>query len=173
MLYEEDPTNPQGQKIVGVVVWRFDPGAASNDQADSKIHADIEIPERKLKLTVVLRRNHDASLPASNVMELQFALPSDFPGGGIDSVPGILAKSNEEARGVPIAGLAVKVSGGFFMIGFSNVEADRVRNIQLLKEQSWFDIAIVYATKHRAILAIAKGTSGERAFNDAFTAWGQ
>jgi hypothetical protein len=32
---------------------------------------------------------------------------------------------------------------------------------------------MIYATKRRAILAIEKGTSGERAFNDAFAAWGQ
>jgi hypothetical protein len=43
--------------------------------------------------------------------------------------------------------------------------------MQLLKERSWFDIPIVYADGKRAILAIEKGTPGERAFNTAFSTW--
>jgi len=173
VLYEEDKTDPQGQRFLGVVVWRFDPAAASNDQADASIHADIAIPDRKLKLTIVIHRNHDAALPASHVMDLKFVLPFDFPGGGIDSVPGILMKSSEPARGVPFAARTVRVTDGFFLIGFSNVEADRVRNIQALKDGEWFDLPIVYGNRRRAIIAVAKGKSGERAFNDAFAAWGQ
>ena len=75
------------------------------------------------------------------------------------------------ARGTPLAGLTVKVTNGFFLIGLSAVEADQQRNIQLLKERPWFDIPIVYTNGGRAILALEKGTSGERAFADAFAAW--
>ena len=45
------------------------------------------------------------------------------------------------------------------------------RNVQLLKDRSWFDIPIVYTNGGRAILALEKGTPGERAFADAFAAW--
>jgi hypothetical protein len=64
------------------------------------------------------------------------------------------------------------VTTGFFLIGLSAVEADMQRNIQLLKERSWFDIPIVYNDGKRAILAVEKGTPGDRAFSDAFTRWG-
>ncbi len=47
------------------------------------------------------------------------------------------------------------------------------RNLLLLKERSWFDIPLVYANQRRAIIAIEKGSPGERAFNDAFAAWGE
>jgi hypothetical protein len=82
-------------------------------------------------------------------------------------------KSNEQARGTPLAGLAVKVVDGVFLVGFSNVEADRARNLQLLKQRSWFDIPLVYKDQHRAILAIEKGPPGEQAFGKAFSAWGE
>ena len=49
--------------------------------------------------------------------------------------------------------------------------ADRQRNIQLLKDQAWFDIPIVYTNNGRAILAVEKGPPGDRAFADAFAAW--
>ena len=45
--------------------------------------------------------------------------------------------------------------------------------MQLLKERAWFDIAIVYTNGRRAILAVEKGSPGDRAFADAFAAWGQ
>jgi hypothetical protein len=137
------------------------------------VRADIEIPDRKFKMTMSFRRNTDTSLPASHTAELTFILPSDFSGGGVSNVPGLLMKSNEQARGTPLAGLAVKVTDGFFLVGLSNVEADRARNIQLLKERSWFDVPLVYVNQRRAIIAIEKGPPGERAFNEAFAAWGE
>ena len=174
VLYDEDPSDPQGKQYVGQVVWRTDQVGGTNGQpSDIAIRADIDIPDRKFKMTFLIRRNNDSSLPASHTAELTFILPPDFAGGAIDNVPGILMKSNEQARGTPLAGLAVKVTDGFFLVGLSNVDADRSRNIQLLKERSWFDIPLVYTNKRRAIIAMEKGAPGERAFNDAFAAWGQ
>jgi hypothetical protein len=120
-----------------------------------------------------LRRNSDRSLPASHTIEIMFTLPADFPNGGISNIPGILMKQAEQTRGVPLAGLAVKVTTGFFLIGLSSTDTDMQRNIQLLKERAWFDVPVVYGNGRRAIMAIEKGTPGERAFADAFAAWGE
>jgi hypothetical protein len=174
VLYDEDPGDPKGKQYVGSVVWRTEQVKASAGQkADIAVRADIEIPDRKFKMTMSFRRNTDTSLPASHTAELTFILPPDFAGGGVGNVPGILMKSNEQARGVPLAGLAVKVTDGFFLVGLSNVDADRQRNLQLLKERSWFDVPLVYVNQRRAIIAIEKGAPGERAFNDAFATWGE
>ena len=174
VLYDEDPSDPKGKQYVGSVIWRTEPVKASaNQKADIAVRADIEIPDRKFKMTMSFRRNTDTSLPASHTAELTFILPPDFAGGGVSNVPGILMKSNEQARGTPLAGLAVKVTDGFFLVGLSNVDADRVRNLQLLKERSWFDVPLVYVNQRRAIIAIEKGPPGERAFNEAFAAWGE
>jgi hypothetical protein len=174
VLYDEDPSDPKGKQYVGSVIWRTEPIKASgNQKADIAVRADIDIPDRKFKMTMSFRRNTDSSLPASHTAELTFMLPPDFANGGVGNVPGILMKSNEQARGTPLAGLAVKVTDGFFLVGLSNVDADRVRNLQLLKERSWFDVPLVYSNQRRAIIAIEKGAPGERAFNDAFAAWGE
>lgn len=174
VLYDEDPANAQGKQYVGTVVWRLDsvPGAA-NQPPELVIRADVEIPDRKFKMSFSMRRNNDPGLPASHTAELSFQLPPDFEGGSIQNVPGILMKQTEQTRGTPLAGLAVKVTDGFFLIGLSNVETDRQRNVQLMKERAWFDVPIVYANNRRAILAVEKGSPGERAFADAFQAWGQ
>jgi hypothetical protein len=174
VLYEEDPNNPQGKRYVGSAIWRTEtvspgPGLAP----ELAVRADIEVPERHMTVTFSLRRNTDQALPASHTIEIMFNLPPDFPGGGVANVPGVLMKQSEEARGTPLAGLAVKVTNGFFLIGLSAVDADVQRNIQLLKERPWFDIPIVYTNGGRAILAIEKGAPGDHAFADAFTAWGK
>jgi hypothetical protein len=174
VLYDEDPSDPKGKQYVGSVIWRTEQIKAANSQtADIAVRADIEIPDRKFKMTMSFRRNTDTSLPASHTAELTFILPPDFVGGGVGNVPGILMKSNEQARGTPLAGLAVKVTDGFFLVGLSNVDSDRARNLQLLKERSWFDVPLVYVNQRRAIIAIEKGAPGERAFNDAFATWGE
>ncbi|MFB9263639.1 hypothetical protein ACFFWD_10710 [Bradyrhizobium erythrophlei] len=174
VLYDEDPSDPKGKQFVGSVVWRTEPIKASgNQKPDIAVRADIDIPDRKFKMTMSFRRNTDSSLPASHTAELTFILPQDFANGGVGNVPGILMKSNEQARGTPLAGLAVKVTDGFFLVGLSNVDADRSRNLQLLKERSWFDVPLVYSNQRRAIIAIEKGAPGERAFNEAFAAWGE
>jgi len=174
VLYDEDSADPQGKRYVGSAIWRTEtvspgPGLAP----ELAVRADVEIPERHLRMTWSLRRNTDKALPASHTIEIMFTLPADFAEGGIANVPGVLMKQTEQARGVPLAGLAVKVTNGYFLIGLSAVEVDVQRNIQFLKERDWFDIPIVYTSGKRAILAIEKGTPGARAFEEAFRAWGE
>jgi hypothetical protein len=174
VLYEEDAANPQGKRYVGSAIWRTEtvspgPGLAP----ELAVRCDVEIPERHLRMTWSLRRNSDKALPASHTIEIMFTLPADFTEGGIQNVPGVLMKQNEQARGVPLAGLAVKVTNGFFLIGLNSTDTDLARNIALLKERPWFDIPIVYNNNKRGILAVEKGIPGERAFDDAFRAWGQ
>jgi hypothetical protein len=174
VLYDEDATDPQGKRYVGSAIWRTEtvspgPGLAP----ELAVRADVEIPERRLRMTWSLRRNTDKALPASHTIEIMFTVGADFPEGGIANVPGVLMKQSEQARGAPLTGLAVKVTNGYFLIGLSAVDIDVTRNIQLLKERDWFDIPINYTSGKRGILAIEKGTPGARAFEEAFRAWGE
>ena len=174
VLYDEDPTDPQGKRYVGSAIWRSEtvspgPGLAP----EIAIRADVEIPERHMRMTFSLRRNTDKALPASHTIEIMFTLPADFVEGGVNNVPGVLMKQEEQARGVPLAGLAVKVTNGYFLIGLSAVDVDRQRNIDLLKDRDWFDIPLVYVSGKRAILAMEKGVAGNRVFEEAFRAWGE
>jgi hypothetical protein len=144
VLYEEEANNPQGKRYVGSAIWRTEtvspgPGLAP----ELAVRADVEIPERHMRMTWSLRRNTDKALPASHTIEVMFTLPADFNQGSINNVPGIWMKQAEEARGVPLAGLAVKVTNGYFLIGLSAVEIDMKRNIALLKDRDWFEIPIV------------------------------
>ena len=171
-LYEEITTDPQGKRYVGSAVWHTEKTSRGLGQTpDLAVSVDVEIPQRHIKLKWSLRRNFDQNLPASHTMEFAFNLPTDFPGGGIAKVPGILAKQLEQGRGTPFAGLATKVTDETFLIALSAVDTDRLRNIQLLNSP-WFDIPIIYRNGQRAIIAIEKGKGGNRAFAEAFATWG-
>jgi hypothetical protein len=119
VLSEEDSDDPKGKQYVGSVVWRTEPVKVAGKPTEISVRADIEIPNRKFKMMLSFRRNTDPSLPASHTADLTFILPPDFAGGGVSNVPGILMKSKEQARGMPLAGLAVKVTEGFFLVGLS------------------------------------------------------
>ncbi len=174
VLYDEDSTDAQGKRSVGSVIWRTETVSTGPSPApELAVHADLELPERHITMTMSMRRNADQTLPASHTIEFMFNLPADFPFGGISKVPGVLMKQAEQTRGTQLVGLPVKVTPSLFLVGLSAVESEMQRNIQLVKEQTWFDIPIVYNNGRRAILAVEKGTPGERAFNDFFAALGQ
>lgn len=174
VLYEEEPDDPQGKRFIGTVLWRTEMRPATPGRPpELAVRADLDVPERKMSVTLSFRRNTDASLPASHTIEIVFTLPADTPSGGVQKVPGVLMKQAEQTRGVPLAGLAVPVTPGYFLIGLSSLESDMQRNVQLLKERSWFDIPIIYNNNRRAILAVEKGTPGEQVFAQAFAAWKQ
>ena len=174
VLYEEDPADPNGKRYIGSAVWRTETVSPGSGQApELAVRCDVEIPERRLAMTLSMRRNTDQTLPASHTVEIMFNLPADFPFGGISNVPGILMKQAEQTRGAPLSGLAVKVTSGFFLLGLSAVDSEKERNLQLLKERAWFDVPVVYNNGRRAIIAVEKGNPGERVFKEAFAAWGQ
>jgi hypothetical protein len=172
VLYEEDSSDSQGKRYFGLVTWRTEtvsPGPSS--ASELAVRAEVKIPERQTTMTWLLRRNVDHALAASHTVEIVFNLPAGFAGGGVASVPGIMMKQSEQAPGTPLAKLAVKATNSVFTIELSGFDADVQRNVQLLKESRWLDIPIVYVNGTRAIMAIEKGSPGDRAFVEAFAAW--
>jgi hypothetical protein len=174
VLYEENPGGggQQLQTFVGTAVWKTEtvnPGPGRPPELGLRV--DVEVPDRKMTVTMTLRRNPDQTLPASHTVEVQFVTPGD-PFGGVANLPGIRAKTTETAQGAPLVGLVVRVMPGFFLVGLSAIEADREQNLSLLRERGWLDVPFVYNNGRRAVLVIEKGTPGERAVNEVVAAWG-
>ncbi|PKR89263.1 hypothetical protein CXZ10_10100 [Pleomorphomonas diazotrophica] len=174
ILYEEPIPGSPGTKLDGSVVWSFvNEPALPGDKPVPQVRGDIEVPEIGLKMRLSIHKNDDQALPASHIVELSFDVPPAFAGKFIDAAPGMIAKQTEEARGDPITGAVAKVSDSLFWLALSGLEQDVSRNIQLLKDRPWIDIPIRYGNRRRAILTFEKGSPGEKAFADAFAAWGQ
>jgi hypothetical protein len=174
VLYEQQPNSQQRKQYLGSVTWRTEmmsPGPGL--PPDLAIKADVEIPERQMRVSLTLQRNTDKTLPASHTIEILFSTPPDFPPGGVTDVPGVLMEEAQTSNGAPLAGMRVKVSEGYFLIGLSPLESEARRNVLLLKQRPWLQIPIIYKNNQRALLAIEKGVPGDRVFADAFAAWKQ
>ena len=98
------------------------------------------------------------------------AIPSDTP-GGLDALI-------SDHFGHCAAFTLVQITNG--QVGEVTVlpngdheQGDGLAPVQMLKERDWLDIPIVYTSGKRAILAIEKGPPGQRAFEEAFRAWGE
>ncbi len=174
ILYEETPDNPQTPKVYqGTVTWRLDsenPG--QNQPLENVVRADVTIPEAGLDLKITLRRNTDAALPASHLMELTFRKGATGDGRVIRDVGVPQFKTEENARGVPLAGLPVAVSESVFLVGLSNLPNDVERNVDLIRNRPWIDLPVRYDNGRRAVIALEKGATGDKVIAEAFKSWG-
>jgi hypothetical protein len=171
MLFEEPQDSAKAAngvvQINAAVTWSYDPSGADGPA----IIANLDVPERGLKIKLTFRKNTDKTLPASHLIEVVTTAASSFPGKGIGNVPRLVLKPAEDARGQPLIGASAKVADGFFWIALSSIDTDVKNNLTLLKDREWIDLPLVYDTGQRAILTFEKGTTGDRAFESALAAW--
>ncbi len=173
ILYEEPVGNAAGDSggvtaINAAVTWQY----VQDGPNGPEIEANLDIPDRDMKVRFALHKNTDNTLPASHLIEVTVDTPADFPGQSISEIPRIVLKPSEEARGQPLVGAAAKVADGFFWIALSANQNDIASNLALLRSRDWIDLPFVYGTGQRAILTFEKGPAGEKVFEDAITAWG-
>ncbi len=170
-LYEEPLSQAAAANgvvaINAAVTWSY---VASGPEGPEVV-GTIDVPERKLKIKLTVRKNSDQSLPASHVVEVVLDVPGNFPGKGIRDVPRVVLKPAEDARGQPLIGASAKIQDGFFWIALSGEGQDVAANLKLLKDRDWFDLPLLYESGQRAILTFEKGTPGERVFDKAIAAW--
>jgi hypothetical protein len=124
-----------------------------------------------MTLNLLLRRNLDPTLPASHTIELSFATKPGDAGRIVRDANVLQFKNEQNARGAPMAGLAIPVRENMFLIGLSSLQGDLERNTEFLLRRNWIDLPIRLASGQRAILSFEKGRSGEQAMADAFRQW--
>ena len=172
ILYEEGKAGGQAMISTGRVVWQTAPDPTDPKPGAIQLKARIEIPDRKMVVSMQMHPNSDTAFPASHMIELRFELGSDFDGKAVAGVPGIILKANEQARGDPLNGASAKVADNFFWVALGAAEQEKARNMRLLKERGWIDIPLLYETGRRAILTIEKSGAGDQVVSDALAAWG-
>ena len=171
LLFEQDPSNTQGESYPGTVRWYTE--THSPDGAKAAVHANINILDRGLSVTWVLRRSAGADSPTNGLTsEVIFNLSDHFVSGGISNLLGIVMRQSLQTPGVALTGIVTSSRPDFFAVSFSTAASEMARNVTLLKDDRWIDLPIVYTNGRRAVLAVDKGQSGEQVFADAFKAWG-
>ncbi len=175
VLIEESsaPDSTQPKTSTGRVTWRLETSNGDQGQPLQTVAiAAVTYPEAGLSLTMTIRKNLDATLPASHTVSLAFSETGPDAATRVVQDVGLLqAKDDENSRGSPVSGLPVRVRDNLFLIGLSSLPSDVERNTELLLRRSWFDLAVRYTSGRRAVLTFEKGQSGTQVLQDAFEAW--
>lgn len=171
-LYEEVPGSSGASRDEGGMVWSLaEEAPEAGAEPEAVIKGVMEIPTRGLTLNLTIKRNVDAGLPATHIIELDFDALPEFSGGNIDGVARFVMKSTEQARGESLVGIPVRIDTGLFWIALNNLEQAQQTNMGLLQNGNWADIVVNYVTGRRAALTFAKGTTGDEVFTRAFEDW--
>jgi hypothetical protein len=164
IYYYQGSEGQAGQASQGTVTW-----AEITKDDRPAIQATIHVPQRNVTVTVTIYKNYDSTLPASHLVEVQFN--GKLSDAAIQRVPALVLKQTEQARGQPLAGAAVPVTNELFWIALSDDEDEVVRNVQLLREGSWFDIPILFGDQTRALITFEKGIPGDKVFETVMASW--
>lgn len=171
LLYEERLGQTSPVAVDGTVKWSIKTIKTDSGSKQKAIEGDIQVPGRKMSAMMTIKRNTDASLPASHIIELTFSLPKDFEGGGIESVTRIAMKNNEQDQGNPLIAVPAKITDYFHMIAL-NAYPDAVKtNMELLKNRDWIDIPIIYSNGRHALITLQKGAEGKTVFDEVIASW--
>jgi hypothetical protein len=172
IFYEERTSATDGSAQQGNTVWTLVQESPGNGlPPEPAIRAEATIPGKEVQLRMTIRRNADATLPASHIIELIFLTPENFDGGVIDNVLRMTFKETEEATGMPVVGSPAKIGDGFFLIALGDTPQEIEANMQLFRRMKWIDIPIVYRTGRRALMTLERGIPGDKVFDDALKAW--
>ncbi|MDQ0390818.1 hypothetical protein [Labrys monachus] len=172
-MVEEDPLAPMRNRVFdGTVNWRTESQASgSNAPLETVIIGDLNIPDRKLRAVLTLRRNSDPAFPAAFLLQVQMTVPQDYPNGNVAALKGISVKPAPQQAGIPLDGALMKVTTGVFLMGIADPFNEKGRNAKMLQNNSWFQLEFAFDNGRNAILTFEKGATGTKVFDDAMAAW--
>jgi hypothetical protein len=174
LLYEGGQSARTGKPVEGKATWRTrTETVASPGKPDTVVGLEAEFPEPRITLAMTISRVADTGSAMSHLLELRFGPPQGMPFGGVSRVSNIGMRSAETDAAESLVGNSINIAPGQFMFGLLGVDDVIKQNVQRLRTQSWLDMTIVFANGSAYTLSVAKGTSGERAINEALAKWGQ
>ncbi len=173
-LLLEAPETPEKVKTyIGSVVWRLDnvPGGPGQPLGTA-VHAEVEIPEAKVRMTIDLQKNTDPSLNASHTIEIRFALQPGSAIPGVKQIGAVQMRREDMANGDALAGVPVPITETYYLVGLQRGDME-ARNMDLLKSRGWLDVPLALTNGRIAKFSLEKGASGDRVVNDALSVWAQ
>ncbi len=171
-LLVEAPDEQSKVKVrLGTVVWRVENiNNGPGEPLGTAVRAEIDIPEEKLQAVMTFQKNTDATLPASHVMKLRFVVQPGGPMGNVNRVNVPYMRREDAPTGDPLSGVPVPIMENSFLVGLSKGAAE-AKNLDLVRSREWLDVPMVFANGRIAKLTFEKGTSGQRAIEEALASW--
>ena len=164
-----DPQKPPAVSL-GSVVWSSIP-PAPGQPGTVAVKAEADIPELKMHAVMTIRKNTDASLPATHTVDLRVTFADGADIKGIKDMRVPLMRRDDPPTQDSLAGVRVKISDSYFLVGLNRSDADTAHNLDLIANRPWFDFPMLLNDDRIAKLTFEKGADGERVLNDALAAW--
>ncbi len=132
---------------------------------------EIDIPDQKMHATVTIRKNADATLPATHTIDLRTTFADGAQIKGIKDMDLPRLRRGEAQTGEPLSGVRVKINDSYYLVGLTRSDADASRNLDLLATHNWFDFPLLLNDDRIAKLTFEKGSTGDRVMYQALNAW--
>jgi hypothetical protein len=156
---------------IGTAVWSIVAPPPGQPAAAVGVKAEIDVPELKMHASMIMRKNFDASLPASHTIDLRVSFDAGSPIKGIKDIALPLMRRDDPPAADALTGVRVKISDNYFLIGLNRGDADVARNLQEIADRGWFDFPMQLSDDRIAKLTFEKGADGEKIIGQALTAW--
>ena len=159
--YEEPNADGLSPKYSATVEWIL----VQDEDLGAVVAAHIEIPDRGISLDFVV--GESPAPGASHEVSVATTLTSRAE--PLSGVGNVAVKTSEEAIGLELEG-EVEADPSLYVLELPEASA-RV-NTNRFATSPWFDIALVFESGQRAVVAFSKGTVGSGYFTEAIEAWG-
>lgn len=165
LLLEASPVSagrPAEQR--GEVVW----SRGSDEKGEPTLAARVVVAGRDLAVDLLIRRNHDETIPATHFIEVVFNQGARFVGGVVAQMPGVLLKDEELDQGDALRGATARVVANTFLFALSAAPDDYLKNALLMMRRDWIDLALVYGNGRRAIVTLRKDDTADTLMHEIF-----
>jgi len=164
-----DPQKPPVVSL-GSVVWTSIP-AMPGQPATVGVKAEADIPDLKMHAVMTMRKNTDPTLPASHTIDLRVTFGDGAEIKGVKDMRVPMMRRDNPPGQDPLAGVRVKISDSYFLVGLNRADADAARNVDLIASRGWLDFPLLLNDDRIAKLTFEKGADGQRILTDALAAW--
>ncbi len=156
----------------GNVVWRLDNVGNPGEPLGSAIRGDVDFPDGKMKLSLIFRKNTDATLSASHTINVAFKVQPASDLKGVKAIGPIQMRRPDAQSGEKVLGIPVPITENNFLIGLMRGDRE-ARNLMLLRTLGVVDLPMQLSDGRAATISLEKGAGGERVFADAIENWGR
>jgi hypothetical protein len=166
----QSPNEPGGVKTyIGSVVWRRDStNRGPNQQLANAVRADVEVPDARFKMSMLIEKNFESALSMSHTMTIRFLDGAD-PVGAVNQINVPEMRRDDAPKGTPLQGLPVDISPNVFLIGLAS--SAEQQNTEMIRTLNWFDLPMSLANGRIAKVTFEKGSAGDKILNEVLAEW--
>ena len=164
-----DPQKPL--VVLGNAVWSLIPPTSPNQPSTVAVRIEVDIPDQKMHATVTIRKNADASLPATHTIDLRATFADGAEIKGIKDMGLPQLRKDDLPSGDAVSGVRVKINDSYYLVGLTRSDADAAHNLDLLATDNWLDFPLLLNDDRIAKLTFEKGAVGDQVMAQALNAW--